>query len=42
MSSGNNLGFHAKFSDKSLTYIKNNGGQRNEPCETRDSVLPHE
>ena len=41
MSSANNLGFDAKFPDKSLIWIKNNSGPRSEPWETPASTLAH-
>ena len=37
VSSANNLEFDAKFSDKSLKYIKNISGPRIEPSETPSS-----
>ena len=40
--SANNLGFDAKFSDKSLIQIKNNRGPRIEPWGTPASTLAHE
>ena len=41
MLSGNNLGFDAKFSDKSLIWIEKNRGPRLDPRETPASTLAH-
>ena len=42
VSSANNLGFGAIFSDKSSIYIKNNIGPRIDPWGTPASALAHE
>ena len=42
VSSANNLGFDAKFSDKSLISIKNNSSPRIEPLGTPALALAHQ